>query len=79
MAAPAFPDLESFSVHMTVFVAPENVDKLLEAFKPIFELVSAEDDCIFFELYQDPASPGTLSWVENWYVKPRIQIMRNDR
>jgi quinol monooxygenase YgiN len=68
MAAPTLPDIDGFSLHVTVFVAPENVDKLLAAFKPVFELVSAEEECIFFELYQDPASPGTLSWVENWYT-----------
>jgi quinol monooxygenase YgiN len=68
MAAPALPDIDSFSIHVTVFVAPENVDKMIEAFKPIFELVVAEEECTFFELYQDPASLGTLSWVENWYV-----------
>jgi hypothetical protein len=79
MATPTFPDIDGFSVHVTIFVAPENVDKLLAAFKPVFELVSAEEECIFFEMYQDPASPGTLSWVENWYIEPRILIVLANR
>lgn len=66
--APTLPDLDSFSLHVTIFVAPENVDKLFAAFKPVFELICAEKEFTFFELYQDPASPGTLSWVENWCV-----------
>ncbi|TID22843.1 putative C6 finger domain-containing protein [Venturia nashicola] len=70
MAAPALPDIDSFSLHLTVYVAPENVDKLLKAMEPVFDHVSAEEGCTFFELYQDPASPGTLSWIENWSVSP---------
>lgn len=65
-SAPALPDINNFSLHVTVYVAPADVDKLLAAMKPVFDLVSAEEECTFFELYQDPASPGTLSWVENW-------------
>lgn len=66
MGRSALPDIDSFSLHVTVHVAPEDTEKLLAAMKPVFDLVSAEEECTFFELYQDPASPGTLSWVENW-------------
>lgn len=56
------------SLQVTVHIDPSNLDKFLNAFKPVYEKVVAEPQCTFFELYQDPQSPGTLSWVENWYV-----------
>jgi quinol monooxygenase YgiN len=72
MAAPVLPDIDSFSLHVTIFIAPDSVNEFLEAFKTIFDLVTAEEECIFFEMFQDPASPGTLSWVENWWVETQV-------
>jgi quinol monooxygenase YgiN len=60
------PAIEAFSLHVTIYIAPENLDKFFEAFKPVFNLVTAEPECLFFEMYQDPGAPGILSWVENW-------------
>jgi quinol monooxygenase YgiN len=57
---------EGFSLHVTVHIAAEDVPKFLEAFRPVYEKVSAEPECTFFEVYQSPEDPGTLSWVENW-------------
>lgn len=59
---------EGVSLQVTVHISPENVPKFFEAFKPLYETVIAEPDCTFFELYQDPEDPGTISWVENWYI-----------
>lgn len=56
------------SLQVTVYLAPENVPKFLEHFKPVFDNVVAEPECKFFELYQSIEEPGTLSWVEDWYV-----------
>jgi hypothetical protein len=65
----SLPKLEGFSLQVKIYLAPEDVEKWLAAFKPVFELVSAEPECLFFELYQDPVNPGDINWVENWYVK----------
>lgn len=62
----SLPDLEGFSLHATVHIAPENVAKFFDACKPVFYLVSAEPECLYFEIYQDPASLGTITWIENW-------------
>lgn len=59
---------EGISLQITVHISPENVPKFFEAFKSIYEKVIAEPDCTFFEVYQSPEEPGTISWVENWYV-----------
>ncbi|OTB09237.1 hypothetical protein M426DRAFT_7250 [Hypoxylon sp. CI-4A] len=57
---------KGISLHVTVHIAPENVDKFLAAFKAIFDVVSAEPECLFFQVYKSPSEPGKLSWVENW-------------
>lgn len=64
----AEPESKGFSLHVTVHIAPENVDNFLAAFKTIFDVVSAEPECVFFEVYRAPDQPGKLSWVENWYA-----------
>jgi quinol monooxygenase YgiN len=61
----ATPD-SGFSVHVTITIAPENVPKFFEAFRPVFDIVSAEPECTYFEVFQDPKEPGVISWVENW-------------
>jgi quinol monooxygenase YgiN len=56
----------NISLQITVHISPENVVPFFEAFRPAYEKVIQEPECTFFELYQDPASPGQISWVENW-------------
>jgi hypothetical protein len=58
---------EIVSLQVTVTIAPENVTKFFEHFKPVYDAVIAEPECIFFEVYQSPENPGELRWVENWY------------
>lgn len=38
--------------------------------KGCFDHVIAEPECLYFELFQDPNDPGTISWVENWNKSP---------
>ncbi|KAI1824580.1 hypothetical protein F4861DRAFT_505502 [Xylaria intraflava] len=59
-----------WSLHVTVYIAPENIDGFLAAFKPVFDRVTAEPECLFFEMYHSPQEPGKLSWVENWSKSP---------
>ncbi|KAK4694663.1 hypothetical protein P7C71_g2952, partial [Lecanoromycetidae sp. Uapishka_2] len=54
------------SLHVDIWVAPENVDKFLQALKPAYDLVTAEPECTFFEVYHAADSPGHFRWVENW-------------
>lgn len=56
------------SLHMTVYIDPAKLPTFWEAFKPVYEHVIAEPECTFFEVYQDPENPGTITWVENWCV-----------
>lgn len=59
-----------WSLHVTVYIAPENIDRFMAAFKPVFNKVAAEPECLFFEMYQSPQEPGKISWVENWSKSP---------
>jgi len=58
--------LPGFSLQVTIQIKPEDVNKFLDEFKTVFELVTAERQCVFFEVYQSPETPGTISWVEHW-------------
>ncbi|KAI1133395.1 hypothetical protein F5Y10DRAFT_87410 [Nemania abortiva] len=64
------PGATGWSLHVTVYIAPENVDRFMAAFKPVFDKVVAEPECLFFEMYQSPQEPGKISWVENWSKSP---------
>ena len=54
------------SLHLTITVAPEKSEEFLSHFKPIFDEVTAEPECTYFEVFQDPSQPGTFQIVENW-------------
>ncbi|OOQ87806.1 hypothetical protein PEBR_16590 [Penicillium brasilianum] len=54
------------SLHVTVYIDPANLPKFFKYLKPVYDAVIAEPECRFFELYQSPEDPGTLSWVEDW-------------
>ena len=64
------PDVDRFSLQVTVYFKPEDIPKFFEAFKPIFDEVSADPDCLYFEVFQDTEDPGKISWIENWNKTP---------
>ncbi|KAL4955929.1 hypothetical protein BDW69DRAFT_182106 [Aspergillus filifer] len=53
------------AIQMTVTLKPEDVPTFWDAFKPVFEHVTAEQECTFFEVYKSE-DPGVISWTENW-------------
>ena len=52
----------SISLHVKVFILPENVPALKEAMKPVIDAVTSEPECIFFEIYHNAEKPGELKW-----------------
>ena len=68
----ALPDIDRFSLQLTVFIKPEDVPAFFDAFRPVFDKVSAEPECLYFEVFQDPGNPGTISWIENWNMSPEM-------
>jgi quinol monooxygenase YgiN len=65
-ATMSFYTSPSISLHVKVFIAPDNVPTFKEAMKPVFDAVTAEPECLFFEIYHNPEKPGEFKWVENW-------------
>lgn len=59
-------EFHGVSAHVKITIAPENIPKFFEAFQTLFEKITAEPECMFFEVYQSPENPGELSFVENW-------------
>ncbi len=66
------------SLQVTVYIAPENVDKFFEYFKPVYDRVIAEPECQFFEVYQSAEDPGAISFVEDWYGTHFCFVKRRD-
>ncbi|KAL3465049.1 hypothetical protein BJX64DRAFT_275433 [Aspergillus heterothallicus] len=60
------PSFNGLSVQMTAYLEPKDLCQFWELFGPVFEKVIAEPHCTFFEVYQSPEDPGTISWIENW-------------
>jgi quinol monooxygenase YgiN len=58
--------LETSSLHVDIWVDPTKLTLFLAEFQKVFDLVTAEPECSFFEVFQDPDEPGHLRWVENW-------------
>ena len=56
----------SYSVHLTLYIDPDQLPTFFSALKPLNEAVCAEPECIFIEIYQSPDKPGVFKVVENW-------------
>lgn len=69
--AASVPDLDRFSLQLTVWFNPSDLPKFWSAFKPIFDVVAAEPQLLYFEVFEDPAEPGKISWIENWDMPPQ--------
>ncbi|OCL10314.1 hypothetical protein AOQ84DRAFT_289535 [Glonium stellatum] len=68
------------SLHIKITVAPENGEKFLAALKPVFEKVVAEPECTYFEVFQNPETPGAFCLVQNWNCTKQemIEVQRKD-
>jgi hypothetical protein len=54
------------SIHVSITVAPENVEKFLDALKPVYDAVVAEPNCTLFQVFHKAEEPGVFRFVENW-------------
>jgi len=55
-----------FSLHVTVHVSPKDSEAFLAALKPVYELVAAEPECTYFEVFHSKDEPGLFHWIENY-------------
>lgn len=54
------------SFHVTFHIDPSNVPAFFAALKPAYDAVTAEPECVFFEVYRSAETPGKIKFVENW-------------
>lgn len=54
------------ALHVSLQVAPHNVDAFLEALRPCWAVVVAEKENLFFDVFQDPETPELFRFVELW-------------
>lgn len=56
------------SVHLTMTVSADDISTFLTHLKPAFDATVLLPECIYFEVFQNPAKPGQFRLVENWTV-----------
>ena len=61
------------SLHVSVAIAPEHIDEFLSHYKACFDAVTAEPECIFFEVFHDAEHPGHFRWVEDWNKDVKVR------
>jgi hypothetical protein len=61
---------KGFSLHVGIYIAKKDEEAWWALFKPVFDLVTAMPECVFFELYKADVDGEpdvvNISWVENW-------------
>ena len=55
-----------FILTVKIFLAPENVAKFFEHFKPVYEKALAAPECVYFLVGQNSSEPGVMQWTEGW-------------
>jgi quinol monooxygenase YgiN len=55
-----------FHIQVSLFIAPENLEKFFEAFRPIYDKTIAEPECISLDVFQSPDDPGHILLSETW-------------
>lgn len=66
MSVPAPEETSGFSLIITVTVQPDKYDEWLRLSWETFKLVTAETDCLSFEMFSVPGEPNKVKWVESW-------------
>ena len=56
--------------HLCLFanitVSPEKVSDFLKELRPVWQACAKEPECLFFDVFMDPARPGRFRFVEVW-------------
>jgi quinol monooxygenase YgiN len=68
-----------FNIQATLFFAPEDIPKVLEALKLVYDKSIAEPECRSFQVYQLGDDPGQKLLVEDWYVQVPVKVFKYHR
>jgi hypothetical protein len=73
------PAQTGFNIQATLFFAPEDTPRVLEALKPVYEQTIAEPECLSFQVYQLRDDPGQILLVEDWFVYVLLPSLKQIR
>lgn len=57
---------KQLTLFVTFKIKPNLIEDFKSAHRPVWRACAAEPECLFFDVFQDPASPGTFRFVEIW-------------
>jgi hypothetical protein len=57
---------KQLTLFVTFTIDPAKIETWKEAHRPVWAACAAEPECLLFDVFQDPASPGTMRLVEVW-------------
>lgn len=66
MSVPPQEETNGFSLIVTVTVQPDKYDEWLKHSWTIFQHVTADPDCLSFEIFSVKGEPNKIKWVETW-------------
>lgn len=66
MSVPPQEETGGFSLIVTITVQPDKYDEWLKHSWTAFKHVTAEPDCLSFEIFSVPGEPNKVKWVESW-------------
>lgn len=54
------------TLFVTFHIKPDRIEEFKAAHRPVWAACAAEPECLFFDVFQDPARPGVFRFVEVW-------------
>lgn len=66
MSVPPQKETDGFSLIVTVTIQPDKYDEWLKYSWETFKHVTAEPECLSFEMFSVPGEPNKVKWVESW-------------
>ncbi|KXT13955.1 hypothetical protein AC579_4204 [Pseudocercospora musae] len=57
---------KQLTLFVTFKIKPDRIEEWKEAHRPVWAACAAETECLFFDVYSDPATPGMFRFVEIW-------------
>lgn len=89
MSVPPKEETGGFTLIVTVNIQPDKYDEWLRHSWTAFKHVTAESDCLSFEMFTVPGEPNKVKWVESWSkslesvmavrISPRLSLSPQER
>jgi quinol monooxygenase YgiN len=57
---------KQLTLFITFTIDPSKIETWKEAHRPVWAACAAEPECLLFDVFEDPAAPGTMRLVEVW-------------